>query len=78
MDEASCEARRRESAVVCTVVWRLALSPHSKKVPGSNPSRVSVPFLPPSRNMHVKLTGDSNLNSGVSETVFLCVGPLMD
>ena len=62
-----------------TVVWWLAPSPHSKKVPGSTPGRglfvwslhvlpVYVwvlsgysGFLPPSKNMHVRLIGVSKI-----------------
>jgi len=61
------------------VVWWLAPSPHSKRVPGSISSRgFSVwslhvlplyvwvlsgysGFLPPSKNMHVRLIGDSKI-----------------
>ena len=38
-------------------------------------------FLPPSKNMHVRLTGDSKLSLGVSVSVCGCVslcGPVMD
>ena len=61
------------------VVWWLALSPHSKRVPGSTPgwglsvwSLHVLPvyawvlsgysgYLPPSKNMHVRLIGDSKI-----------------
>jgi len=41
-------------------------------------------FLPPSKNMHVRLTGDSKLSLGVSVSVCGCLsrlslcGPVMD
>ena len=73
----------------CTVVWWLAPSPHSERVPGSIPSwGLSVcslhvlpvyawvlsgysGFLPPSKNMHVRLFGDSKLSLGVNVSVCL-------
>ena len=81
------------------MAWWLALLPHSKKVPGSNPSRgLSVwslhvlpvlawvssgysGFLPQSKDMHVRLIGDSKLPVGVIESVRGCLcmcGPAMD
>ena len=75
------------------VVWWLAPSPHSKRVPGSIPtwglsvwslhvlpvyawvlSRYSS-YLPPSKNMHIRLIGDSKLSLGVGlpQTVILIV-----
>jgi len=69
------------------VLWWLALSPHSERVPGSTPSwGLSVwslhvlpvyawvlseysGFLPLSKNMHVRLIGDSKLSLGVSVSV---------
>ena len=78
----------------CTVVWWLAPSPHSKRVPGSIPGwglsvwSFHVPpvyvwvlpryssFLPSSKNMHVRLIGDSKLFLGVSVIVNGCVSRL--
>jgi len=77
----------------CTVVWWLAPSPHSKRVPGSTPgwglsvwSLHVLPgysgFLPPSENMHVRLIGFSTkLSLGVSVSVCGCLslcGSVMD
>ena len=76
------------------MVWWLAPSPHSERVPGSTPGwSLSVwslhvlpvyawvlsgysGFLPLSKNMHVRLIGDSKS----SLCVWLCVlcGPVMD
>ena len=71
----------------CTVVWWLAPSPHSKRVPGSIPtwglSVWSLHVLPmyasvlsgysgPSKNMHVRLIGVSKLSLGVSVSVCGC------
>ena len=90
----------------CTVVWWLAPSPHSKRVPSSIPtwglsvwSLHALPvyawvlsgysgFLPPSKNMHVRLIGDTKLSLGVSVSMCGCCigclsclslcGPVMD
>ena len=86
----------------CTVVWWLAPSPHSKKVPGSTSGwGLSVwslhvlpvytwvlsgysDFLPPSKDMHVRLIGDSKMSLGVSVSMCGCLsrlslcGPVMD
>ena len=84
------------------MVWWLAPSPHSERVPGSIPiwglsvwslhvlpvyawvlSGYSV-FLPLSKNMHVRLIGDSKLSLGVKVSVCGCLsrlslcGPVMD
>ena len=74
----------------CTVMWLSALSPHSKRVPGSTPSwGLSVwslhvlpvymwvlsgysSFLPPSKNMHVRLIGVSKIVLR-SECELVCV-----
>jgi len=82
-----------------TMVWWLAPSPQSERVPDSNPgwglsvwslhvlliyawilSRSSG-FLPPSKNMHVRLIGDSKLSFGVNVIMHCCLslcGPVMD
>jgi len=61
----------------CTVVWWLALSPHSERVPGSGYSG----FLPPSKNMHVRLIGVSKIVlrsvCGCLSRLSLC-DPVMD
>ena len=86
----------------CMVVWWLAPSPHSERVPSSIPTwGLSVwslhvlpvyawvlsgfsGFLPPSKNMHVRLIDDSKLSLGVSVIVCGCLcrlslcGPVMD
>ena len=88
--------------VTAWAAWWLALSPHSKKVPGSSPSwGLSVcshvlpvyawvlsgysGFLPLSKNMHVRLIGDSKIVlrsecepvCGCVSRLSLC-GPVMD
>jgi len=55
----------------CTVVGWLALSPHSKRVPGLIPGWEFLAagyssFLPLFKNMHFRLIGDSKLSLGVS------------
>ena len=64
----------------CTVVWWLAPSPHSKRVPGSNPSwGLSVWSLhvlestEEPKNMHVRLIGDSKMSQGVSVSMDGCL-----
>jgi len=74
------------------VVWWLAPSPHSERIPGSThgwglPVHV-LPlcawvvsgysgFLPPSTNMYFELIGDSNLSLGVSVSVHGCLSHLL-
>ena len=74
------------------VVSWLALSPHIKRAPGSNPSGgLSVwsfltvcmwilsryfCFLPLPKNIHVRLIGDSKLSPGVSVSLCGCVSRL--
>ena len=63
---------------VCTVVWWLAPSPHSERVSSSIPSwdLCSLRVLRlPSKNMHVRLTGDSKMSLGVSVNSFVLVWP---
>ena len=73
------------SVLGSTVVWWLALLPCTKKFPGSSLWSLHVlfvlvwvssgytGFLPRSKNMHVRLIGDSKLSVGV--IVSVCVWP---
>ena len=71
------------------MVWWLAPSPHSERVPGSIPTwGLSVwvlsgypGFLPPSKNMHVRLIDDSKIvlrSECEREWLFVLCGPVMD
>ena len=68
----------------CTVMWWLAPSPNSKRVDFAWVLSGYSGFLPPSKNMHVMLIGNSKLFIGVSVSVHDCVfrlflcGPVMD
>ena len=68
------------------MVWWLAPSPHSESVPGSTPGwglSVFPGFLPPSKNMHVRLIGVSKIvprsEHGCVVVCLICLcGPVMD